>query len=70
LQQGRFAMLARSNPEESQRLLALAQQDITARWQFYEHLAAMGRSAADAQGDGSGNGNGDVKAEAAKEASA
>ena len=45
MQQGRFAMLARSNPEDSERLLKLGQSDIDARWGFYEQLASVSRSA-------------------------
>ncbi len=40
-QQARFAILARSKPEEAQRLANLAQQDIDRRWEFYSHLAEM-----------------------------
>ncbi|MBN2474058.1 MAG: pyruvate:ferredoxin (flavodoxin) oxidoreductase [Pirellulales bacterium] len=69
LQQGRFAMLARSKPEDSERLLDLAQRDITARWQLYEHLADGGR-AAETEGEGSGDGNGAGKTEPAKGATA
>ncbi len=39
LQQGRFSMLARSKPEQSERLLKLAQEDVDTRWRLYEHLA-------------------------------
>ena len=42
LQQGRFNMLQRSKPEQSDRLLALAQEDVDARWKLYEHLASDG----------------------------
>lgn len=54
MKEGRFAMLARSKPEESNRLLELGQDDIDARWKFYEELAHVTRVAsrvADA-GDG------------------
>ena len=51
MQQGRFAMLARSKPEESERLLKLGQSDIDTRWGFYEQLAAVSHSA-DGNGDG------------------
>ncbi|MBN1590805.1 MAG: pyruvate:ferredoxin (flavodoxin) oxidoreductase, partial [Pirellulales bacterium] len=40
-QQARFAILARSKPEEAQRLAALAQEDINRRWEFYSQLAEM-----------------------------
>ena len=52
MQQGRFAMLARSKPEDSERLLKLGQGDIDARWGFYEQLASVTRSA-----NGSGGGS-------------
>jgi pyruvate-ferredoxin/flavodoxin oxidoreductase len=45
MQEARFAMLARSKPEASARLLAEAQQDIYARWHFYEQLAGVERTA-------------------------
>ena len=52
MKEARFNMLTRSKPEASARLLALAQQDIDARWHFYEQLAGVDRL------DGSGEGNG------------
>ena len=42
--EGRFAMLARSHPERSRELLALAQQDVDERWRYYEQLAGVERS--------------------------
>ena len=42
-QQARFAMLARSKPEEAHRLLELAKQDIANRWEFYSGLAGVSR---------------------------
>ncbi len=44
MKQARFAMLARSKPEEAERLLALGQNDIDERWQLYEQMAAMERT--------------------------
>ena len=44
MQEGRFAMLARSKPEESALLLGLAQKDIDARWHYYSQLAGVERS--------------------------
>jgi pyruvate-ferredoxin/flavodoxin oxidoreductase len=35
----RYRMLADSKPEEAERLLALAQEDVHHRWQVYEDLA-------------------------------
>jgi pyruvate-ferredoxin/flavodoxin oxidoreductase len=37
----RYTMLAKSNPEEAQRLLTLAQTDVQQRWKLYEHWANM-----------------------------
>ncbi|NLJ49721.1 MAG: pyruvate:ferredoxin (flavodoxin) oxidoreductase [Candidatus Atribacteria bacterium] len=38
----RYSMLKLSNPEQAQKLLALAEEDVAARWKLYQHLAAMG----------------------------
>ncbi len=35
----RYRMLTQSNPAEAKRLLALAQEDVRARWHSYEDLA-------------------------------
>ncbi len=43
LQEGRFATLARSNPEHAERLLDLAQRDIDDQWHFYEQMAGVER---------------------------
>jgi pyruvate-ferredoxin/flavodoxin oxidoreductase len=37
----RYTMLAHSNPEAARRLLDQAQDDVRARWRFYEHLAGL-----------------------------
>jgi pyruvate-ferredoxin/flavodoxin oxidoreductase len=37
----RYTMLAHSDPEAAKRLLDQAQDDVAARWRYYEHLAAM-----------------------------
>ncbi len=42
----RFQGLARSWPEEAERLLALAQRDVAFRWRLYQHLAALREPAA------------------------
>ena len=39
--EGRFSMLNQQNPKEAARLLALAQQDVQARWKMYESLAQL-----------------------------
>jgi pyruvate-ferredoxin/flavodoxin oxidoreductase len=42
----RFAMLTHSDPEAAKRLLAMAQDEVNARWRLYEHWAAMPGSGA------------------------
>ena len=42
--EARFAMLARSDPERSRHLLALAQADVDERWRYYEQLGGLERS--------------------------
>src|SRR5262245_2042129 len=37
----RYTILAHSDPDEARRLLDLAQEDVAARWRYYEYLAAM-----------------------------
>jgi len=54
MKEARFAMLARSKPQEADRLLALGQDDINQRWEFYEQLAGVTRSARTEGGDGKG----------------
>ena len=44
MKEARFAMLARSNPAQAERLLTLAQRDIDERWRFYEQMAGVERS--------------------------
>ena len=48
----RYTMLTKSKPEEAERLIKLAQQDVTSRWNMYQQLAAMSYG---------GNGNGEGK---------
>jgi pyruvate-ferredoxin/flavodoxin oxidoreductase len=43
--EARFAMLARANPERSSELMATAQRDIDDRWQLYEQLVEVHRTA-------------------------
>jgi pyruvate-ferredoxin/flavodoxin oxidoreductase len=38
--ENRFKMLTKSHPDEAKRLLREAQEDVYARWRFYEYLAA------------------------------
>jgi pyruvate-ferredoxin/flavodoxin oxidoreductase len=40
----RFAVLARTHPEEAERLAALAQADVDERWRYYSQLADMERT--------------------------
>ena len=62
MKEARFAMLTRSRPEEAERLQRMAQQDIDARWHYYEQFAGVERPIA--QGDGC---NGEKAAEQAEE---
>jgi len=72
LKEGRFAMLARSKPEHSQRLLQLAQVDITKRWKFYEELAQVDRETAaeEAAAQAASEGDGTRKTKAEEEVKA
>jgi pyruvate-ferredoxin/flavodoxin oxidoreductase len=42
-QEGRFAMLTRTDPENAERLAALAQKDIDDQWHYYEQMAGVER---------------------------
>jgi pyruvate-ferredoxin/flavodoxin oxidoreductase len=42
-QEARFAMIARSDPENAARLAALAQKDIDDQWHYYEQMAGVER---------------------------
>jgi len=59
MKEARFAMLARSKPEAHVRLMELAQQDIQARWHFYDQLAGVDRAA---EGGAENGANGTDKA--------
>jgi pyruvate-ferredoxin/flavodoxin oxidoreductase len=52
--EARFAMLARSRPDEFARLQRLSQADAEERWRLYEQLAGVERHA---PGDAEGNGH-------------
>jgi hypothetical protein len=68
MKEARFAMLARSKPADSARLLDQAQRDITARYQFYEQLAGVDRTVVSAvAAEKTKGGNGAGKAEDTKE---
>jgi pyruvate-ferredoxin/flavodoxin oxidoreductase len=56
MKEARFAMLARSKPDESARLIHLGQRDIDKRYHFYEQLAGVDRAAAGEAAAQSGNG--------------
>ncbi len=45
LTEARFAMVARSEPEEFEHLMARAQEDVDERWKLYEQLAGVQRAA-------------------------
>ncbi len=51
MSEARFAMLARANPEQSERLLDLAQADIDERWRLYEQMEDIERTAGDLERD-------------------
>ncbi len=70
MKEARFAMLARSRPEDSARLLVLGQQDIDKRYHFYEQLTGVDRAAAAAAAADEAGGNGETKAKDAKEVEA
>ena len=43
--EARFAILARTAPEEFERLMDLAEEDARERWRYYEQLAGVTRVA-------------------------
>ncbi len=43
-QEARFAMVARSDPQNAERLAALAQKDIDDQWHYYEQMAGVERN--------------------------
>ena len=49
MKEGRYAMLAQSDPARARQLLRAAQHDADARWQFYEQVAGVHRVVTDAQ---------------------
>jgi pyruvate-ferredoxin/flavodoxin oxidoreductase len=44
--EARFAMALRSNPENAERLIGLAQKDIDDQWHYYEQMAGVEREIA------------------------
>ena len=55
-QEGRFAMLMRTEPERARQLLAAGQADIDERWRYYEQLAGVSRTAPTSSEDAVGEG--------------
>jgi len=51
MKEGRFAMLARADPERAKHLMRAAQADIDARWQYYEQMAGVHRVVTDDDAD-------------------
>ena len=49
--EGRFAMLARSDPERAEELFTMAQADVDERWRYYEQLAGVERTMGPHVGD-------------------
>jgi len=47
MQEARFAMLARTNPERADQLFELAQHDIDDQWHYYEQMAGVERDIVD-----------------------
>ena len=47
MKEGRFAILARSDPQHSKRLFELAQRDIDDQWNYYEQMAGIERDISD-----------------------
>jgi hypothetical protein len=43
MKEGRYAMLAQSDPGRSKQLMKAAQHDADARWQLYEQVAGVHR---------------------------
>jgi pyruvate-ferredoxin/flavodoxin oxidoreductase len=41
----RYTMLAKSNPEQAQKLYKLAQEDVAAKWTLYEHMSKQAGNA-------------------------
>jgi pyruvate-ferredoxin/flavodoxin oxidoreductase len=70
LKEARFRILERAKPEDSARLLALGQEDIYRRYQFYEQLAAVNRAGATATAAEKADDSGETKANDSKEVGA
>jgi pyruvate-ferredoxin/flavodoxin oxidoreductase len=71
MKEARFAMLARSKPDDSARLLGLGQEDIYKRYHFYEQLSGVSReTAAQAAAEAASGGNGENKTKDSKDVGA
>jgi len=60
LKEARFGMLGLSNPEEPERMLGVAQDDIDERWHLYEQMASVERIAPAIDEPDEGHTNGHV----------
>jgi pyruvate-ferredoxin/flavodoxin oxidoreductase len=73
MKEGRYAMLAQSDPARAKQLMKAAQQDADARWQLYEQIAGVHRVVPDDRGPGTapaaGEAAGEAKAANSEEAS-
>ncbi len=47
MQEARFAMLTRTNPQRAEQLFELAQRDIDDQWHYYEQMAGVQRNIVD-----------------------
>jgi pyruvate-ferredoxin/flavodoxin oxidoreductase len=54
MKEGRYAMLAQSDPARSRQLLKASQQDADARWNLYEQIAGVHRVLTEEGGDAAG----------------
>ena len=54
MKEGRFAILARSDPKHAQNLFKLAQSDIDDQWNYYEQMAGIEREIANSPDGGQG----------------
>ncbi|MDX5319220.1 MAG: 4Fe-4S binding protein, partial [Actinomycetes bacterium] len=51
MEETRFSMLARANPQRADALARLAQRDVDERWRYYSQLAGVERTAVDTEED-------------------
>jgi pyruvate-ferredoxin/flavodoxin oxidoreductase len=67
LMENRFKMLTKSRPEDAKRLFEEAQQDVQARWRFYEKLASRQESGVRSQESGVRNQESGIRSERSAE---